>query len=194
MKKLTLFFNPFERYSTERLLTVGSITLIIGSLLGYLFKGHFDGALDLHFFHSITLSQAFLGNIVSMLCMFIVLTVAGKLIYSKTRWIDVLSVSLIARLPLYLATLTNINNINYELGEALMTSITSPERNIPTDAVLLSAGLGFIMILFAIWMLTLLFNGFKLATNGKGAKLIFSFIIAIIVAEALSKGLLYVIY
>lgn len=194
MKKSKLIFNPFERYSIEKLITIGSIALIIGSLLGFYFKGHFDGALDLHFDHTISLKQAFLGNAVSTLCLFLAFGIVGKIIYSKTRWIDVLAVSLVARLPLYILTFTNFKDINYELGQALMLAITNPERNIPMDAIIISSIFGFVALVFAVWMIILLYNGFKLITNGKGIKYVLSFITAIIISEIISKTILYFIY
>lgn len=38
-----------------------------------------------------------------------------------------------------------------------------------------------------VWYIALLYNGFKVSTGAKGAKLIIGFVVGILVAEAISK-------
>lgn len=191
MKKLSILFNPYERYDMNRLALIGIISFIIGTLLGYSFNGYYDGTLDLHFTDSISFGQAFFGNLLSTLSLIIVFWGIGKILNSKIRLIDVIAVSLIARIPLYLLTLSNVYNINYEIGQALFLSITQPERNIPLDAVILSAALGLIAILSLAWQLILLIQGFRKVTQSHGNKLIIGLIGTIFFAEVISKVVIY---
>lgn len=193
MKKSIIIFNPFQRFSKQRLVVFGLVMAVIGSFLAYFFNGRYDGAIDLHFGLDISLLQPFVDNIISIGSLFVVFGIIGKILYSKICFLEVLAMVLIARIPLYLLTLTNVNNLNYELGQALMLSITTPERNIPMDAVILSVGFAIVSILALVWLFALLYNGFKFAAHSKGAKLIVSFIIAVVLSEILSKGLLLLV-
>jgi uncharacterized membrane protein (DUF106 family) len=53
---------------------------------------------------------------------------------------------------------------------------------------------GIISILFFIWYMVLLYNGFKVAAHAKGTKPIVLFILALLLAEALSKVLFFILY
>ena len=96
--KLVLF-NPFEKFSASKLLVFGIIATLIGSYLGYVFNGRFDGVIDLHFNEETTLVQPFVDNAVNILCLSLSLFVVGRIINKKTRFIDVLIPAMIARIP-----------------------------------------------------------------------------------------------
>ncbi len=194
IKKSNLLFNPFERFREQRLIIVGLIAAVVASLLGYFFNGRFDGALDLHFTHTVEIWEPFIDNLIAIFSLFLIFSIVAKILNPKTRFVDIFAISLIARLPLYLLTFSNFGNIQYEIGQALFLTVTEPARNIPMDAVILSVIFGALSILAAIWMITLLYNGLKLVSNSKGAKLIVGFIFALILAEALSKLIVYLIY
>lgn len=193
MKKLKLLFNPFERYSELLLIAIGAVGFVIGSLLGCYFNGRFDGAFDLHFVENTDLLQSLSDNSIATFSLFIVFAIAGKILYAKTRLVDVLAVSLIARFPLYLLTLSNINNISYSSGLALLDGLTDSEMGLPINDIIISLSFGLIGILLIIWMIVLLFKGFKLITHGKGVKLVIFFILAIILSEVVSKAILYLL-
>ncbi len=48
-----------------------------------------------------------------------------------------------------------------------------------------------VMIFVIIWIVALLFNAYKICVNKKGARLIASFIIAVIISEIISKILIF---
>lgn len=61
----------------------------------------------------------------------------------------------------------------------------------------ISAGVicfGFAALLFMIWMISLLYHAFAISCNMKGAKAIWSFIVALILAELLSKFIIVKLY
>lgn len=194
IKKKKMLFNPFERYSEKTLGGIGGIGLLLAVFLSYFFNAHFDGALDVHFDHSMTYKEALIENAVSVICLVLIFFLVGRIVYHKTELIDVFVVCLIARIPLYLLAFSNFGNLQYELGQALFKTITERGRNIPMDAVILSTGMNILNLLVLIWVIVLLFNGFKIATNRKGIKLAIGFIVAILLAEILSKLLFYFIY
>lgn len=187
----TVLFNPFEKYTESKLFIFGLLITIMGSYLGYLFQGRFDGVIDLHFVPSTTLFEPLIDNIINIISLFLVLFILGKSINNKTRAIDILTPVLIARFPLYLLTFSNYQNFISDASQRLLASIDL--QNMPADInfeasdmiiTLLFTGLS---ILFLIWFIILLFNGFKVATNSRGIKNNLLFAGAIILAEILSK-------
>lgn len=187
----TILFNPFEKYTENKLLVFGLLFTLVGSYLGYVFQGRFDGVLDLHFPGTVTWPEPFLDNAINIFCLFVLLFILGRYINPKTRTIDILVPILIARLPFYLLTFSNYQNYISNATERLLASIEL--QNKPTDLNIDTSDLVFVTlfsgvsILLIIWFVILLFNGFKVATNSKGITNNLLFAGAIILAEILSK-------
>jgi len=183
--------NPFERYSERTLLMVGVISIIVGSLIAFAFNGRYDGVVDLHFSKDVSLAQPFIDNAINVVCLLLPLLLLGKFINSKTRVIDILTAILIARIPYYVLPVFNANDLMQFITDELTRSIgQESQAAIPqfgsTDSIIVLL-FAVASILALIWMVIMLFNGFKTATNLKtiGHKVLFA--LAIIVAEVLSK-------
>ncbi len=185
MKKL--LFKPFEYYSESKLLIVGTIATIIGTYLATLFHARFDGILDLHFVDSSIKGQVVLDVIINSLTLVILLFIAGKFINNKTRFIDILNTSLVAKIPMYLLVFLNINN---SVAFPTTTDINEIQQFAMENIGMILA-LAVLSIIAVVWYIALLYNGFKTATNGKGTKLILYFIGVIILAEVISKLFIY---
>lgn len=187
----TVFFNPFEKYTENKLLIFGLLITLAGSYLGYVFQGRFDGVIDLHFVPSTTLLEPLTDNLINILSLTLFLFVLGKYINSKTRIIDILTTVMIARLPFYLLTFSNYQNFISDVSERLLASIDIQKRptdlNLETSDMIITIVFAGISILFLVWFVILLFNGFKTATNSRGIKNNILFAGAIILAEILSK-------
>lgn len=181
-----LLFHPLERFSTDYLLVFGLIGLVIGGILGSFFSAHYDGVFDLHFASNVLWWEPFLENMLSALCLFSILYLTANFLFPVSIK-KFLAFTLTARYPLYLLTFTNINNLNYETGQILFSNPIDLEKQIPMDSVILSVVFGALSIIALIWMLVLVFNGFKKVTRTKGIPLIIGFIIGIIVSELISR-------
>ena len=183
--------NPFEKYTESKLLVFGWVFLIIGSYIGYLFNAYFDSILHISFIKNSMFITTLIQNIINMVLLSSALYVLGKYINPKTRFVDVINVSLIARIPFYFSSLANINDSTYNLTEKLMGNKFSAE-NIEFSSsdylmLLFSTTLGLLLIVcFAI----LLWNGFKTATNAKKSKEIILFIVSLLVANFISSYLI----
>lgn len=193
----TIIFNPFERYTENKLLFFGVLFTLIGSYLGYVFEARFDGVLDLHFPGVPTHIKPVIDNLINIVSLFLVLFFLGKYINPKTRIIDILTSVLISRFPFYLLTFINYQNFSADLGERILASIDTKNLqngvNIaPIDMVVMILIAG-ITMLFLVWFVILLFNGFKIATNSRGTKNNLLFAGAIILAEIISKIILTLI-
>ena len=185
MKQL---YNPFELYSERQLLIFGLVMTLIGSFLGYLFNGRFDGIIDFHLIESVTFFEVVLDNFFNTILLTMLMFITGKFINSKTRFVDVLNTSLIARIPFYILPFFNFNNVMYDLSNRTYSIIVAGGFNaISTPDIILLMLFSFVAICTLIWFSVLIWNGFKVATNAKGIKNIIVFIFTILVAEVISK-------
>ena len=170
MKKI--LFQAFNFYSEKRLLTIGLLGTIAASLIGFVLHARFDGILDVHFVESIKIYEPLLDNL-----------------------IDILNASLIARLPYYLISLANINGYMADLSERMLGLATQQPEALQINPLDITAILifAFASLLLLIYYLYLLFKGYQVATNAKGALPIGLFVIAVILAEVISKLIIYFI-
>jgi len=185
MKQL---YNPFELYSERQLLIFGLVMTLIGSFLGYSFNGRFDGIIDFHLLESVTFFEVVLDNFFNAVLLTMLLFINGKLINSKTRFVDVLNASLLARIPFYILPFFNFNNVMYDVSNRTYDIMVAGSFNaISTPDMILLMLFSFVAICTLIWFSVLLWNGFKVATNAKGIKNIILFIFTILVVEVVSK-------
>jgi len=190
----TLLFNPFERYSERQLLFFGLITAIAGIVCAWLTNTHFDGVLDTHFGKDVSLKTAVLQSLINSVSIVLVFYPVGKWINSKTRLIDIFNISLIVKIPAYFMMPLNINGWAYSKSEPLLAAISDPfALQFTPEIILFLTITSLLAILVFVWLVVLLYNGFKVATNLKGTKHIIMFIVAIIVSEIVSKVLLLVL-
>lgn len=180
--------NPFLKYSEKLLVSVGILFLLLGGYAATLVNGRFDGVIDLHFVENVTFYQPFIDLIISITSVTIILFVLGKYINEKTRFIDILATSLIAKIPFYFLLFFNINSTIFIITEKMMLGLLKDKNlNLELSDTLILIASAVMTLLFLVWTIILLFNGFKTATNAKERKHYFLFAIAILISEILSK-------
>jgi hypothetical protein len=188
----TILFNPFEKYSEKQLLLFGFLFAIVACGLSTLLNGRFDGVLDLHFVEKTTFIISLIDMVIGISILTFLLFIIGKLINRKTRLIDILSASLIAKIPFYFLLFFNINNKMFLITNKLLDSLSQKKAiNLETLDLSLLVYSGIATFMCLIWSVILLYNGFKTATNVKETKHIILFILSIITAEVVSKIILF---
>ena len=182
-----LLINPFAIYSERSLILVGFVSTALGSYFAYLMKTRFDGILDLHFLFEVLPWQPLVDNVINILCLFSFLMLLATYLNSKTRGIDILAVVLIARIPYYFLPAFNINSFMSNLQNDLRSSLISNQfPEISAISITLLILFSLLSLLFLVWYMLLLFNGFRVASNAKGATSILFFVGAILLAEVSS--------
>lgn len=180
--------NPFEKYSEKQLLIFGILFLLIGSFLGYQFNALFDSILHISFPDNISFINHLLQNIALTLILTVFLFALGNYFNSKTRFIDILNSSLIARVPFYLTTLVNINDASSTISNKLLESLNDLKNiTISTQDYFVLFLTSILSLVGIIWLSILLWNGFKTATNAKTTKQIVLFILVILIANFASS-------
>jgi|TARA_B110000240_G_scaffold65364_1_gene74535 hypothetical protein len=190
-----LLFKPFEKYSEKTLLLVGILFTLLGSFFGYVFNIRFDGVIDVHIVTNSLPYQALLDNLVNIFCLVLFLYISSKYINKKTRLIDIINTALVARAPFYLMPFFNINGVIQKASDDVI-QFANPEliSQISSSNLCILIVFGIIAILFLVWYISLLFNGIKVASNAKGKTPIILFIISLLLAEILSKFLIFQLY
>ena len=181
---IKFLLKPFERYSENTLIPIGVVFMLVGSYFGSVCQAHFDGVLDLHFSNeNVSFISSLLENTINVSVLSVCLFIVGRIVNNKTRIVDLLSTVLIARIPFYFGALFNISG-TYSFGDAsdIQKTIDFASNHIGSLIMLTLS-----IILLIIWMIALLFNGYKVSTNAKGMKANALFVLAIIVSEILSK-------
>jgi hypothetical protein len=190
-----LLFKPFEKYSEKTLLLVGILFTLLGSFFAYVFNTRFDGVIDVHIVTNSLPYQALLDNLVNIFCLVLFLYISSKYINKKTRGIDIINTALVARAPFYLMPFFNINGVIQKASDDVI-QFANPEliSQISSSNLCILIVFGIIAILFLVWYISLLFNGIKVASNAKGKTPIILFIISLLLAEILSKFLIFQLY
>ncbi len=185
----------FEKVADKKLLSIGLVSLLIGSLIAINTNARFDGVLDMHLVTKVLPIQPFLDNIINTVLLAVVLFALGKFINSKTRFIDILNTAFICRIPFYLLPLFNINHAITAITDDLLSNIEEPDLLLQSLAapttLLLIGSFALVSILALILFAYLLFKGFKTATNLKKTVHIILLVVTVLIAEILSKFLVY---
>ena len=195
MKKV--LFNPFEQFSERPLILFGISVTILLSMTGAFFNARFDGVIDLHFSTPTFFINTLTDNAVNIVILSLALFTLGKFRNNKTRFIDVFTASLIARIPYYMLPFFNWNNTVLIESEKLLKQFMTVQPGVApqfesTQMLVLVLFAGF-SILFLAWFIYLLYQGYKVATNAKGGIEIVLFGVTILIAEVFSKIIFYLI-
>lgn len=187
MKK-KFFTNPFVKYSEKSIFIFSGLFSILGIVVAYYANVRFDGLLDVHQFEKVSFWQVTQENGINISVMTILLFVFGKIINSKTRFIDILNSVLVFRIPFYIISVLIKIPFMENFGKNVAKNSNHLE-NLKVDpielAAVLSIAMSFLVLLgCAVW---LLFIGFKTATNCKKTSYYVVFGILIILAEVLTK-------
>lgn len=191
MKKL--LFNPFERFAGATSVVIGILILAATAVIAFFGQIRLDGVLDLHVGQELSLLTAFLEALINWLSMTLLIYLAGLVLSrSSIRFVDVLGTQAMARFPYFIACIFTIMLFNGELLRRLEYAALNKGEPAAiggwdmTSLILM----GLVMIATLIWMVLLMYRAYSVSCNLKGNKAIISFIVCVLLAEALSKVLI----
>jgi hypothetical protein len=192
MKKL---FNPFEFYSEKALIAFGIIVLSIASLAAWYFGGRYDGVIDFHLADDIAIWQPFADNAIATFSLALPLFILGRSINNRTRLVDIIAASLVARTPFVLEPFFNMGGYLGRATDAVTSQYMKGGSSVlpETEDLIIILAFSLISILLLVWFAILLYNGFKTATNIRKTAHIVWFIAAVIIAEIISAIIFYFI-
>lgn len=188
---LQAILNPFIRFSERQLLVVGIIFAIAGSIIASACGVTYDGIIDVHTYPGITFADSVKENLNSIIIVTFLLFALGKIINSKTRFIDILNSVLLFRIPFYISALLTCVPAMKTVEKEILKNMNSLDKmNIrPFDLMVLIV-ISIVLLALLIYAIILLSKGFKTAANAKKPTHYISFAIVLILAEIISKIIL----
>lgn len=186
-------YDPLSVFGKSRGLLIGTLVVVVLTLVAWWAGVHLDGALDLHInpkFPSILIVA--MESLVDWLSLALVFFIGSKILRGNGGLGAHLAGVGLARFPYILASIIASRQL---LGKAMLAAVTiKPDTITVRPQDLLSPGLiigSIVLMLMMIWSVAILYFGFKEASRLRGAKLVISFIIGIIIAEVISKAVIY---
>jgi len=181
---LILMLNPFTRIAGWQAFGVGLVFVVITGIICTFSNVAFDGVVDMHLVKSLTLLQSFEFLAIDILSVVTVMTVTGFIVSKSFRIIDILGTMTLSRSPLLILALAGFFTVSPDINELIK------------DPTIVFQSISFIILILlsipvTIWSIILMFNALKVSCGINGNKLGSAFIIALLVAEVISKILIF---
>jgi hypothetical protein len=181
----SLVWNPFTKIAGYQAFLIGFVIAILAAIIGQIGNLFFDGAIDAHGGATqFTMLEAVLMVIIDIVAITFVMYLLSLAVTRNFRFADVLGTMTLARFPFLILSIL-----------ALFTTFPEVENMLANPLVILSYPsfilFMFISIFIAVWVIILMFNALKVSTGLKKSSLVTIFIVGIIIAELISKILIY---
>lgn len=181
--------NPFKYIAGWESLAIGIIILFATAGVGYFSHIHFPDLISVKTFNELPFPIMLIQGLSNWLIFSFLLYIAAILFSpSSVRGIDIFGTQALARFPYLLAAFIGFSGSMDKFGKYMLWSTlqTGQPVEISSGEILLAVLLILITMLLTVWMITLMFNAFKISANLKNGKLIISFIVAIIISIILT--------
>ncbi|MBN2765199.1 MAG: hypothetical protein JXR27_02425 [Paludibacteraceae bacterium] len=180
----SLIFNPFKRIAGWEAFGIGLVIVVLTTFTGNFAGIYFDGVIDMHFAETFDSLKSWLMIPVNIISISVIMWLAGITVSKNFRFIDILGTMTLSRAPFLLIALASF-------------FVKVPDLSgIMQDPFVIFDSISFIIILIftfpiIIWSVTLMYNAYKISTGASGQKLNISFIFGLIVAEIITKIIIY---
>ena len=186
----TILFNPFKFIAGAKSLLIGGLILLLTATIAFYSNTHFPdlisikGPAMLPFW--LILSELLFNCLVFAGVLYLF---ALFLSSSSIRFIDVLGTQTLARAPYLLAAIcgffyTSVDKFGRHLMYTQLNQGTAVDLS--TGDITIAVFIMIFSLLVTIWMVALMFNAFKVATNLKGQRAVFSFVVAFIISMVIT--------
>ena len=178
-------FNPFIRIAGTWSLAIGLVAIVAAGLAAGGAGIRFDGLLDVHAGNQVALWVPVVEGLVNW-AVFTLLLLLVALLFSRSavRLVDIAGTQAMARIPLLpvaaICTLPWIRDAFDGLAAALLGGELAglSWTGLIVGAVVTLAGV--------VWMVALMWKAFSISCNMKGGRAIALFILAVLIAEAVT--------
>ena len=178
-----LFLNPFEDYSEKNLLWIGIVGFVVGITISYFGKIVFDGIIQIHM-GATSLTAIILGNMSNMGVLTLGVFMLAKVLYKKTRFVDILNNVLIARIPLLFAGLLVIWMTKLiPIGKTAEINVA---MSLDQSAMIWIALLAILLLFMIVYFFYLLVVGIRHSINSKKFGHGFLIVIAVFVLDGIA--------
>lgn len=188
----TWLFNPFHYLAGGKALGLGLTVILISGLIGWIGNVHLDGVLDWHTGGQVKAPLWFFlaEGLIDWLSLAILLLIAGIILSkSRVRALDVLGTQALARWPMLPAVFLGLIPAVYAFSDYLKERLLPGQGSAGAGVGTIALGVvcTILAILMIIWMVALMYRAYAVSCNLKGARAVVSFIVVLLLAEAVSK-------
>lgn len=184
--KWSLLWNPFIRVAGWQAFFVGLIVITVTGFVASYGNLLFDGAIDAHFGGEVSIGKIFLLLAIDLISVVLMMYLAGLFISKNFRFVDILGTMTLSRSPFLVLALSALFVRQPDLSEI----IKNPMIVLSYPSFIL---FGIISIPVIVWYIALMYNALKISTGVRGTKLTIVFILTLLIAEIVSKALIYII-
>lgn len=180
-------FNPFRRIAGIQAFTIGLLISALTAFIAAFSNTAFDGVLDMHLVTKLTMVQSFGFMVINIVSLVLVMHIAGFTVAKGYRFVDMLGTMTLSRFPFLFVAVSGFMAIATDLDELM------------ANPFIILQNTGFLIMIiitlpFLMWTIVLMYRAFKTTTGASGNKLTATFIIGILIAEIISKVLIYLIF
>lgn len=186
-----LLWNPFRRIAGGPALGIGLVVLLVTGLFAAPTRTHFDGVLDTHVGSPAPLWFFLAEGLVNWLSLASTLWIAGAILKGLRafRALDLYGTQALARWPFvftaFACYLPPFQSMTAKMIEAVEAGVLLP-RATAGEWIAFSL-VSIVMLLVTIWFVALSWQSFRISCDARGGKAIGAFVVAILVAEVVSK-------
>ena len=172
--------NPFTYIAGWQAFGIGIVFVALMGVVGSLSGVYFDGALDAHLSGRGNFYHSFLFLSIDIVCVTLFMWIAALLFSKNVRLIDMLGTMTLSKAPMLIVAC-----MGFLVSEKVVFSLSEN----PLAVLTMPSFLIFIMLFipFIAWNIALMYNAFKVSSGIKGNRIIAIFIVALLLAEIVSK-------
>jgi len=186
IKKL---INPYKYLAGLKSLILGIAIILATSIIGYFSNTQFPDIISVKTCPDFSISYFILQGLLNWFILSTMFYIASMIISkSKVRPIDIYGTQALARFPYLLASCIGFSSALNDFSKYLQWTLLKQGEPIEISSIQIVIAILILVfsLILTIWMITLMFNAFKVSANLKGNRLVFSFIIVMILSIVLT--------
>lgn len=191
-------FRPFQYIAGAKALGFGLCIMLLLSIIGYLGNTHFNGTMGMQY---APLSRPTpyivhaVHQVIALISMTVVFYIAARVTSkSSVRVIDIAGTMSLSQAPHILFGLVGlIPAFHLDFGNIDTANIAQIMATLKEN-IIMAGVVSIISVIIIVWSVILKYNAYSVSGNiKKGIAGVFTFAIALIVSEIISKTLIYII-
>jgi len=186
MKK---FINPFHYIAGSKSLVIGVIIIILTSVIGYFSNIHFPDTISVKTSFEMPLMYYVFQNLANWLVFSIIIYLLSLTSSSSVRIVDIFGTQALARAPYLLAAIIGFSGSMEKFGKYMLHIYL--DQGEPIHMTTGEMGLAIMLIILTlittIWLVTWMYNAFRVSANIKPPRSGILFFVAIVISMVINQ-------
>lgn len=182
---IKILINPYKYIAGLKSLILGIAIILVTSIIGYFSNTQFPDIISVKTCPDFSISYFILQGLLNWFVLSTMLYIASMIISkSKVRPIDIYGTQALARFPYLLASCIGFSSALNDFSKYLQWTLLKQGESIEVSSIQIVIAILILVssLILTVWMITLMFNAFKVSANLKGNRLVFTFIIVMILS------------